>query len=154
MMSSFDSSVKESDVFSFALEQLDLLITHKNGRRYNKDILVLAAEIINISPSAYRMLRRSEVLILPSERLIRSLLSKSFQDENLQLLLEKLSREQRLLNVLFDEVKLKEAQRFLAAHIFGQASDKEGVLANSALVFEIVCHHGESMYDLRIASPR
>ena len=31
MMSSFDSSVKESDVFYFILEQLDLLITHKNG---------------------------------------------------------------------------------------------------------------------------
>ena len=29
MMASFDSSVKESDVFSFALEQLDLLITQK-----------------------------------------------------------------------------------------------------------------------------
>ena len=96
------------------------------------------------------MLRRSDVLILPTERLIRKLLSKSFQDENLKLILEKLPPEQRLMNVLFDEVKLKETQRFSAGHMFGNASDKERVLAKSALVFEIVCHHGGPKYVLRI----
>ena len=149
VMDCFDSSVKNSTVFPFLLEELNFLITHKNGRRYDKEVLILAAEI-HISPSAYRMLRRHEILILPSERLLRSLLSKYFQDENLQLILEKLPPEQRLLNVLFNEVKLKEAQRFSGGHMIGQASDKEGVLAKSALVFEILCHYGGPKYTLRI----
>ena len=46
-MEEFDSNVTESVVFPFLLEQLDLLITHKNGRRYNKQVLILAAEIFN-----------------------------------------------------------------------------------------------------------
>ena len=115
-----------------------LLITNKYGRRYTKHVLLLASEIVNISPSAYRTLRRSEAVILPSERLIRKLLSKPFQDNDLKRILEKLKPEQRLVNVLFDEVKLKEAIRFTGGHIVGHANDKEGVLAKSALVFEIV----------------
>ena len=34
--------------------------------------------------------------------------------------------------------------------MFGQAYDKEGVLAKSALVLEIVCHRGGPKYILRI----
>lgn len=47
--------------------------------------------------------------------------------------------------MLFDEVK-----RFSTGHMFGKASDKEGVLAKYTLVFEIVCHHGGHKYVLRI----
>ena len=108
------------------------------------------AEILNISTSAYRTLRRSEAVILPNERLIRKLLSKPFQDNDLKRILEKLKPEQRLVNVLFDEVKLREAIRFTGGHIVGHANDKERVLAKSALVFEIVCHHGGPRYILRI----
>ena len=32
----------------------------------------------------------------------------------------------------------------------GRANDKEGVLAKSALVFEVVCHYGSPKYILRI----
>ena len=52
-----------------------------------------------------------------------------------------LKPEQRLVNILFDEVKLKEATRFTGGHIVGHANDKEGDLATSALVFELACHH-------------
>ena len=58
--------------------------------------------------------------------------------------------EQRLVDVLFDEVKLEEAMRFSGGHIVGQASDKDGVIATSALVFEIVSHHGGPKYILRV----
>ena len=109
-------TLKDSPVYSFLLEQFQLLITNKYGRQYNKDVLILAAEILNISPAAYRMLRRSEAIILPSERLTRKLLSNSFQDNDFRQILEKLKPEQRLVNILFDEVKLKEATRFMRPH--------------------------------------
>ena len=93
-------TLKDSPVYSFLLEQFQLLITNKYGQRYNKDVLILAAEILNISPAAYRLLR-SEAIILPSERLIRKLLSTSFQDNDFRRILEKLKPEQRFVNILF-----------------------------------------------------
>ena len=100
------------------------------------------------------MLRRSAAIVLPSERLLRKILSKSFQDNNLEMILEKLKPEQRLVNILFDEVKLKEATRFTGGggggDIVGHAENKDGVLATSALVFELVCQYGCPRYILRI----
>ena len=107
LLESLDISDDDSSVMSFLLEQFHLVIRSKFGRRYNKHVLILAAEILNISPAAYRMLRRSRVIILPSERLIRKLLSNSFQDNDLGKIFEKLKPEQRLVNVLFDITKIK-----------------------------------------------
>ena len=80
LLESLDISDDDSSVMTFLLEQFHLMIRSKFGRRYNKHVLILAAEILNISPAAYKMLRRSRAIILPSERLIRKLLSNSFQD--------------------------------------------------------------------------
>ena len=54
--------------------------------------------------------------MLPSEQLILRLISRVFQDENIEKLFEKLKPEQRLLNLSFDEVKLKEATYFTGGH--------------------------------------
>ena len=86
--------------------------------------MLLAAEILNLSPSAYRMLRRSGAIILPSKRLLRKLFSKSFQENDLKRVFEKLRPEHRLVNILFDEVKLKEATRFTEGHIIGHVNEK------------------------------
>ena len=123
---------------------------NKNGRRYNKNVLIFATEIFNVSPAAYRMLRRYEALVPPSERLIRKLISRAFQNKNLEKLFEKLKPEQRLVNLLFDKAKLKEATYFTGGHIVGHASNKNCALATSALVFEIVCHYNGPRYILRI----
>ena len=135
------------------MEQFRLRLTSKNNRRYSKHLLLLAAEIVNVSPSAYRRLRSFDTLILPSERLIRKLLSKSFQDCDLKNIFEKLIPEQRIVNILFDEVKLVETTRFTASHITGYATNLDSnsrILATAALVFEIICHHGGPRYILRI----
>ena len=134
----------------FCMEQFHLLATNKNGRRYNKYVLIFATEIFNVSPAAYRMFRRYEALGLPSERLIHKLISRAFQDENLENLFEKLKPEQRLVNLIFDEVKLKETTYFTGGYIVGHASNKNCALATSALGFEIVCHYGWPRYILRI----
>ena len=52
--------------------------------------------------------------------------------------------QQKLVNILFDEVKLTQAIRFSGGHVHGQAENiKAGeALATHALVIEIVCHYG------------
>ena len=122
-------SLVDSTAFSFLIEQFHLLVRDKNGRRYNKDVLIFATEMFNVLPAAYRMSRRYEVL--SSERLIRKLISRLFQDENLEILFEKLKPEQRLANFLYDEVKLKEATYFTGRHIVGHASNKNCALATT-----------------------
>ena len=119
--------------FQFILEQLELLLQQVNGRRYTKHIIILAAELLCISPAAYRMLRNSKAIILPREKFIRELMSKSYQDNNLAKLFETLKPQQRFVNILFDEVKLKKAMRFTGGHIVGHAANKPEELATSAL---------------------
>ena len=51
--------LQDNPTSKLILEQLQLILTPINGRRYNKHLLILAAELLCISPAAYRMLRRS-----------------------------------------------------------------------------------------------
>ena len=73
-------------------------------RRFDKNMNVLAAELRNISPAAYRMLRNCGSVVLPRVKLIKQLLSKSFHDQN-------------------DEVKLTETLRYLGGRVVGYAED-------------------------------
>ena len=70
--------------------------------------------------------------MLPDEKVIRRLLNKSLSDENLGKLFHELKPQQRLVKVIFDEMKLKHALRFVGGHINGQSSGSE-TLATSAL---------------------
>ena len=69
------------------------------------------------------MLRYSRVIILPRERLIRDLMSRSFLNNELQRLFKDLKPEQRFVNILFDEVKLIKTTRFSPGHIIGHANN-------------------------------
>lgn len=135
--------------FQFIQEQLQILSTPANGRRYTKNVLIFAAELLCTSPAAYRLLRNSNVILLPHETLVRDLMNKSLQDGKLKSLFERLLPEQRLVNLLFDEVKLKRALRFSGGHIVGHATNSEE-LATSALVIEMICHHGGPRLVVRI----
>ena len=81
------------------------------------------------------------------------MLSKCSQVGNLKTLFDKLSPEQRLVNILFDEVKLTQAMRFTGGHVFrhahnvSDASEMEE-LSTHALVIETVSHYGGSRYIL------
>ena len=88
-------------------------------------------------------------LCLPNDKLIRNLLSRASDDDNLDLLFNELKPEQRLVNVLFDEVALTTSLRFTGGHIVGHATNKPGdvdTVATSALVIEIISHHGSPRY--------
>jgi len=69
-------------------------------------------------------------------------MSRSVQDSILQTALNELKPEQRLVNILFDEVKLKSVLRCTAGHVVGHADNQPEMLATSALAFELVCHYG------------
>ena len=97
------------------IDRFNLLLSKKHGRQYHKHVFIFAAELLNISPAAYRMVKRSEIIILPDEKMIRGLLTKSLSDDNLEKLFEKLKPERKLVNILLDEVKLKQAIRFIGS---------------------------------------
>ena len=145
-----------SAYFQFLRAQLQLILTTPKGRRFDKQILVIAAELYSISPAAYKLIRRSGVLALPCVATIKKLLRGSFQDVNLPAIFNELKPQQRLVNVLFDEVKLTSTLRFTAGHVLGyaqnssQKSTESVVLATHALVIEIVCHYGGPRYILRV----
>ena len=125
----------DSPHFQFLQEQMQLLLTQPNGRRFTKHILVLAAELFCISPAAYRMIRNSGAICLPHEKLVKQLLSRCSDDDNLEQLFKKLKPEQRLVNLLFDEVKLTSALRYSGGHVMGHATndpDAPDTLATSA----------------------
>ena len=90
----------KSPHLEFLQAQLQMLLTPKNNLRYTKHLLVFAAELLCISPAAYRMLRRSGAINLPREQLIRELMSSSFQDQNLPTIFSDLKPQQRLVNIL------------------------------------------------------
>lgn len=138
--------------YQFLYAQLQLLLVPPTGRRFDKNLYILAAELHNISPAAYRMLRKSGSIVLPREELLKKLLHNSLDIENLKTLFNKLKPQQCLVNVLFDEVKLTEALRYSGGRVSGYAqntSDVE-VLATHAMVIEVVCHFGGPKYILSI----
>ena len=95
------------------------------------------------------MIRNSGAICLPRQNLITQLLSRASDDNNLRNLLEELKPEQRLVNVLFGEVKMMSTLRYSGGHVMGHTMNKPdnpNTLATSALVIEIICHHGGPRY--------
>ena len=74
-------------------------------------------------------------------------------DDNLRRLFGELKPEQRLVNILFDEVKLVGGTRFSGGHVLGYATNNPAEtdpIETAALAIEIVCHHGGPRYVLRV----
>ena len=61
--------------FSFLLAQLKLMFKSPEGRRFDTNTMMFSMQLHNISPSAYRMIRRSGLIILPSSQKISQMLS-------------------------------------------------------------------------------
>ena len=99
------------------------------------------------------MIRKTGSIVLPRVELLKKLLSCSLTEENLSQLFKKLQPQQRLVNILFDEVKLTETLRFSGGRVAGYAqnafNDSE-VFATHALVLEVVCYYSGPKYILHI----
>lgn len=140
----------DSPCLPFLISQLELVLKAPTAYRYSKVILIFAAELLCTSPAAYRLIRRLGNIKLPGEKALRALMNASLDDSNLPQLFNSLQPEQRLVNLLFDEVKLKAGLRFTGSHILGLSDNRPEDQATSALVIEIVCLHGGPKLVLRI----
>ena len=105
-------SYSDSPHFQFLYAQLQLLLTSSNGHRFDRNIYIFAAELYGISPAAYKMVRKSGSVILHSIDMIKKLFNITLNKGNLQQLIEQLLPQQRLINILFDEVKLTKTLRY------------------------------------------
>ncbi|ESO06788.1 hypothetical protein HELRODRAFT_170806 [Helobdella robusta] len=144
--------LRTSSHFQFLMAQLEMLLIPLNNLKYTKYNLIFAVELLCVSPAAYRMLRGSRTVLLPKQQMIRDLMSRSVNGSNLQTAFKELKPEQRLVNILFGEVKLKSVLRFTAGLVVGYADNQPEKLATSALAFELVCHYGGPRFTIRIIS--
>ena len=96
-------------------QQMKLLQSKKMGRRYHPQIIRFALSLHGKSPSAYRELRDSGALILPSERVLRDYKNyfkpkAGINKENVESLREKttsFSNVQRYVVLVMDEMKIQ-----------------------------------------------
>jgi hypothetical protein len=124
----------ETPNFQLIQAQLDMILTSKNNLRYSKHVLVFAAELLCVSPAAYRMIRRCGVIKLPREQIVRDLMTRSLDDQNLTALLRDLQPQRRLVTLIFDDVKLRSALRFTAGHIMGHALNVPDQLSTTVYI--------------------
>ena len=96
-------------------QQMKLLQANKMGRRYHPQIIRFALSLHGKSPSAYRELRDSGALVLPSERVLRDYKNyfkpkAGINKENVDCLREKTSSfsgVQRYIALIMDEMKIQ-----------------------------------------------
>ena len=85
-------------------------------------MLVLATEIFCVSPATYRVLRNSKTKLPPKEENTHGLMNKASSDKN---------HNQPLVNLLFDQVKLKQALTNSGGHLTGLSDNNSEELATS-----------------------
>lgn len=132
----------ESPCLHFLSTQLEIVLKNEYCYRFQRPTLIFAAELLSVSPAAYRLIKRLKMLVLPCEKSVRRLMSGSLAEVNLRPLFEALEPQQRICVVVFDEVKLRARLRLNAGHVIGNAVNRPDDEATSALVLEIVCCHG------------
>ncbi|KAF2903423.1 hypothetical protein ILUMI_02763 [Ignelater luminosus] len=131
----------------FIKEQVKLLPVHKSRLRYSWDLMLFCSLLHSISPHAYRFLRSSQKLKIPSTSTIRQVCGKFSCNPQLEqnpkdLLryvsskFSLLSAEDKLVILLMDEIHLKENLDYKSGNIVGNAFNDEK-LAKSAHVFMI-----------------
>ena len=99
----------------FWQQQMKLLQSKKMGRRYHPQLIRFALSLHGKSPSAYKELRDSRALILPSERVLRDYKNyfkpkAGINLDNIESLREKastLSGVQRYVVIVMDEMKIQ-----------------------------------------------
>lgn len=134
------SGENDSRCLDFFIEQLKLSKVTPSRRRYSSQSVVFAFCLYFTSPSAYRKLRDS-FLILPNVRYLqhlcqnvsceRGLMDISFLKKELACLTEK----DILVNLLIDEIHVKPRLGYRGEKLIGQASNDPDNLANSIQCF-------------------
>ena len=124
------------------MQQLQLILTPVNGRRYTMP------SFLRVRYFAYHLQHRKcyEIQNQLHSQIYSRIDVKLTEDSSFEKPLDTPKQQQRITTILLDEMKLKEAMRLAGWH----ATYKQEELAASALVMEVVCHYGGPRYVLRI----
>ena len=98
---------------TFIIEQLSLLNTHPNHRRYTSSLILNAMRLLLCSSSAYTQLR--EMLVLPHKQTLKKYISKTSDSGSLDhckkllntFCSSNLAPENRVCNFIVDEIYVK-----------------------------------------------
>lgn len=140
-------SEDQAAVIQLLAEQLKLISSKKERRRYSVDFMVFACILFTISPHAYQYIRSSGSIVLPHPRTIRSICSSfgmSPQNEQqsssflsyMAKRISDLNDDQRYVTLMVDEVHIKPFFDYKGGSIVGVALNSTEV-ANSAFVFMV-----------------
>jgi hypothetical protein len=124
-----------------------MTISHKNCLRYSCETLLLCSLLHSISPQAYKFLRNSNTLVLPSTKTLKNICSNFAIDPNseqsdarfLQYAASKfkyLQENDKLLVLMLDEIHLKPYLDYKGGNIVGSAFNSTNI-ATSAHVFMV-----------------
>ena len=120
-----------------------LLLSNYKQKRYSSELILLASTIYYSSPSTYNTIRDNGFLVLPHTRWIRKLSSSSFDSSDpnchysyLKQRLCGLKEEEKLVNVLLDEIHIKPNLQYKGGKLHGTADNRYD-LAKCIQVFMI-----------------
>ncbi len=119
-----DLDEESVDKVTFLLEQLRLVGVTAKRRRYCPSLLLLAYLLHASSPNAYRLLREQKSLTLPSQTTLWKLTRHvgvpiGDGDAYLQLRFEKLPERECVVNLMIDEVYVKQLVEYTNGEITG-----------------------------------
>ena len=133
-------------------EHLDSMGQHKIGEKvYSNDTIIRAFQYYATSRACYERLRKD--YMLPSQRTLRNITSKVGkinEEKFVSNILSKLNDNQRLCNILVDEVYVKPSLQYHGGHLFGRAKNNPDMLASTVLAIMIKCLHGGPNFLLKM----
>ncbi|XP_035233930.1 uncharacterized protein LOC118205753 [Stegodyphus dumicola] len=144
--------ISPDDVYDnkkFILEQMNLCDKSKMARRYSSELLIFAYSLYMKSSSCYSSLYDSGLLSMPSNDHLGKItsilnLDNSLQNENTKKYMSekfnKLNDENRIVNLLIDEIYVKKSIAYKGKSISGFAenkSDTEGTTVQAFMISSI-----------------
>lgn len=122
-----------------------MLLLGENRKRYSSDLMIFACNLYYSSPSSYHFIRENSFLSLPSVSYLRKLGLGSnvnvpgITSSHINYLKERISdlnEDEKLVNVLLDEIHVKSNLQYKAGKIQG-SSDNSSELANCIQTFMV-----------------
>lgn len=145
-----DLDEDKQSMLDILIEQLQLINTPKERYRFSSLLLELALKIFLHSPSCYKAIRKTKLLILPHYSNLRKLASKlnvcnpsyNVKSNYLEKRLSVLTPVEKYVNLLLDEVYISPELSFKGGKLTGLSITNSTKLAKTAQVFSITSSFG------------
>lgn len=122
-------------VAMFCAEQIRLVNTHKNARRYSPFLMANCMLWDRKSPGLYNKLYQSGIFMFPQRQTLRHLTSALAPKEGfnettkkyLSMRISKLSDREKIVNLSFDEVYVAAGVQYSSGRVYGETEEKNEV---------------------------